>query len=194
MLTQVNAARPAWCMCRNIRGHHAGNVHAGQFDPSGGELATHGDCARFRLPEPASAERRCEPMQRRSIGSGHAGCQDRAGEAAMKNLRRFLPFVAALIAAFTCLLSTPSAVEAASAQRGLTFARLHCAQCHSLDKLTASPLRAAPPFRELHKRYPVETLEEAFAEGIVTGHPSMPEFRLDPDQIGDLIAFMKTLE
>lgn len=84
--------------------------------------------------------------------------------------------------------------QAASAQRGLTFARLRCAQCHSIDKYSPSALRDAPPFRELHKRYPVETLEEAFAEGIVTGHPSMPEFRLDPDQIGDLIAFMKTLE
>jgi cytochrome c len=28
----------------------------------------------------------------------------------------------------------------------------------------------------------------------VTGHPTMPEFRLDPDQIGDLIAFLKSLE
>jgi hypothetical protein len=32
------------------------------------------------------------------------------------------------------------------------------------------------------------------AEGIVTGHPTMPEFRLDPDQIENLIAYLKTLE
>ena len=37
-------------------------------------------------------------------------------------------------------------------------------------------------------------LEEAFAEGIVTGHPTMPEFRLDPGQIADVIAYFKTLE
>jgi cytochrome c len=57
-----------------------------------------------------------------------------------------------------------------------------------------APLKIAPPFRTLHRRYPVETLHEALAEGIVTGHPTMPEFRLDPDQIGDLIAFLKSLE
>jgi cytochrome c len=79
-------------------------------------------------------------------------------------------------------------------QRGLTFARANCARCHSIDKVTASPLEAAPPFRALHKRYPVETLEEALGEGIVTGHPNMPEFRLDPDQIGDLISYLKWLE
>ena len=57
-----------------------------------------------------------------------------------------------------------------------------------------SPLKVAPPFRELHLRYPVDSLAEAFAEGIVTGHPSMPEFRLDPGQIADVIAYLKSLE
>ena len=72
--------------------------------------------------------------------------------------------------------------------------RTHCAQCHSIDKVTPSPINAAPPFRVLHRRYPVESLEEALAEGIVTGHPAMPEFRLDPGQIGDVIAYLKSLE
>lgn len=81
-----------------------------------------------------------------------------------------------------------------SAQRGLTFAKTHCAQCHSIDPAGPSPLSVAPPFRELHKMYPVEDLEESFAEGIRTGHPSMPEFHLEPDQISDFIAFLKTLE
>jgi hypothetical protein len=55
-------------------------------------------------------------------------------------------------------------------------------------------LSIAPPFRDLHRRYPVESLEESLAEGIVTGHPAMPEFQLPPDQIGDFVNFLKTLE
>jgi mono/diheme cytochrome c family protein len=81
-----------------------------------------------------------------------------------------------------------------AAQRGLTIARANCARCHSIDRVTASPLAIAPPFRTLHKRYPVENLEEALAEGISTGHPTMPEFRFDPGQVTDFIAFLKTLE
>ena len=50
---------------------------------------------------------------------------------------------------------------------------------HSIDKVTASPLKPAPPFRELHSRYP---------------HPNMPEFRLDPGQVGDLISYLKWLD
>ena len=28
----------------------------------------------------------------------------------------------------------------------------------------------------------------------MTGHPTMPQFKLDPGQIGDVIAYLKTLE
>jgi len=31
-------------------------------------------------------------------------------------------------------------------QRGLTFVRVHCAQCHSIDTVSESPLKIAPPF------------------------------------------------
>jgi mono/diheme cytochrome c family protein len=79
-------------------------------------------------------------------------------------------------------------------QRGRAFALANCSRCHAIDKASPSPLAIAPPFRVLHERYPVETLEEALGEGIVTGHPSMPEFKLDPDQVGDFIAYLKSLE
>src|SRR5262245_4490872 len=102
---------------------------------------------------------------------------------------------AALCASLLVLSFSGSALgQSPSAQRGQLFVKTNCAQCHSIDKVTSSPLKAAPPFRTLHRRYPVESLAEAFAEGIVTGHPSMPEFRLDPGQIGDVIDYLKTLE
>jgi mono/diheme cytochrome c family protein len=81
-----------------------------------------------------------------------------------------------------------------SAQRGKTFVQANCAQCHAVGIDGPSPLSIAPPFRTLHRRYPVESLQEALAEGIVTGHPTMPQFRLDPDHIAGLIAYLKTLE
>ena len=85
-------------------------------------------------------------------------------------------------------------VQSQSAQRGLNFVRANCARCHSIDKVSESPLKIAPPFRTLHLKYPIESLQEAFAEGIETGHQNMPQFRLERDQIGDVIAYLKTLE
>jgi len=80
------------------------------------------------------------------------------------------------------------------AQRGLTFVSANCTECHAVDKVSPSPLKIAPAFRTLHTKYPVENLAEAFAEGIMTGHPAMPQFRLDPGQINDVITYLKTLE
>src|SRR6266403_5156296 len=95
---------------------------------------------------------------------------------------------------FALIMMTPVLAASPAEQRGKTFALNNCARCHSIDRVTESPLKIAPPFRTLHERYPVETLAEALAEGIQTGHPTMPQFQLDPDQIHDLLSYLKTLE
>jgi cytochrome c len=99
-----------------------------------------------------------------------------------------------IAAALTLAVAAPAQAQSPAVQRGLTFVRTNCAQCHAIDRISPSPLRIAPPFRSLHRMYPVESLEEALAEGITTGHPTMPEFRLDPGQISDVIAYLKSLE
>jgi cytochrome c len=81
-----------------------------------------------------------------------------------------------------------------AAQRGFVLLRADCTRCHAIGKVGESPLKIAPPFRTLHERYPVEDLQEPLAEGIVTSHPTMPEFRFDPGQVGDIIAYLKSLE
>jgi mono/diheme cytochrome c family protein len=96
--------------------------------------------------------------------------------------------------ALTLIMTTQVLAASPAEQRGKTFVLTNCARCHSIDRVSPSPLKIAPPFRTLHLRYPIETLGEALAEGISTGHPTMPEFRLDPDQIHDVLSYLKTLE
>ncbi len=74
---------------------------------------------------------------------------------------------------------------------GLAFVEKSCARCHAIGEHDASPLSIAPPLRDIANRYPLEGLEEAFAEGIVVGHPAMPEFELEPDEISDLIGYLE---
>ena len=100
------------------------------------------------------------------------------------------------VAILTVVMASPAKTEPLSpaAQRGLVLLRADCARCHAVGRVGASPLKIAPPFRTLHERYPVQDLEEPLAEGIITGHPTMPEFRFDPGQVGDIIAYLKSLE
>jgi cytochrome c len=95
----------------------------------------------------------------------------------------------ALVAA--TLLSSMAPAAAENPAQGKRLALTYCAKCHAIDKVSPSPLKIAPPFRTLHERYPVQMLQEALAEGIVTGHPTMPQFSFDADQVGDFIAFLK---
>ena len=92
------------------------------------------------------------------------------------------------------LAITPALAASPAERRGKAYVVSHCARCHAIDRVSSSRLRNAPPFRTLHLRYPVETLGEALAEGIFTGHPEMPAFELTPAQIHDLLSYLKTLE
>ena len=94
-------------------------------------------------------------------------------------------------------LSLPATASAASGdddiERGRGLVETNCARCHAVGESGESPFQPAPPFRTLHENYPLEDLEEALAEGIVSGHPAMPEFSFDPDQIDAIIAYLKSL-
>lgn len=69
----------------------------------------------------------------------------------------------------------------------------NCARCHAVDAEGGSPLPKAPPFRELMTRYDPSSLEEALAEGIVTGHNEMPEFIFKLEEIAAIVAYLSTL-
>jgi cytochrome c len=103
-----------------------------------------------------------------------------------------VPLVALLV--LSHLPARSEEVLSPPAQRGYVIVRTDCARCHAIGKVGNSPLKIAPPFRTLHLRYPIEDLEEPLGEGIITGHPTMPEFRFDPGQVGDVIAYLKSLE
>jgi cytochrome c len=86
-------------------------------------------------------------------------------------------------------ISVP-ALQSPAARRGSMFARVHCAQCHAVDKVGASPLAAARPLRTLQIGYPASDLQRPLAEGI----HRMPPIRLTPGQLADVMAYLKTLE
>ena len=69
-----------------------------------------------------------------------------------------------------------------------------CASCHAVGRTGDSPRKDAPAFRTLGTRYPVDSLEEALGEGIMSGHPDMPEFSFDADQVGAIIAYLQSIQ
>lgn len=81
-----------------------------------------------------------------------------------------------------------------SSARGEALVDRHCGRCHATGLTGKSPEPAAPPFRELHRRYDPDELAEALAEGLLTGHPMMPEFRFSPNDVRAIIDYLKSIQ
>ena len=105
-----------------------------------------------------------------------------------------LSFTAAM--ALCCLVSTAAQAKTASnIEKGRDFAKQNCAPCHAVGKTGKSKLPNALPLRILSQRYKLESLEEAFAEGVAVSHKGqkMPAFELEPDTIDNLLKYIKSI-
>jgi cytochrome c len=91
------------------------------------------------------------------------------------------------------VLAVPAAAHISVIERGADIAAKQCARCHAIGRSGTSPMSLAPPLRDLSKRYPIDNLSEASAEGIVTEHPAMPRFTFEPREINALLAFIESL-
>ena len=98
------------------------------------------------------------------------------------------------LSAFVMSLGTGKKDDETLAARGFDLMQANCARCHAIDADSQSPNAKAPPFRDVVKKYDPDALEEALAEGIITGHNNMPEFAFEPDDVTAIIAYLTTLK
>ena len=116
--------------------------------------------------------------------------EQRDGE--MKSLIR------ALATGLTLSVATAAACRAADGgdivAKGHALLEANCARCHGIGTDDRSTHPEAPPFRQVVTRYPPEDLAEALAEGIISGHPDMPEFVFQPPEIEAIVAYLNRLK
>jgi cytochrome c len=78
--------------------------------------------------------------------------------------------------------------------RGESVLTTNCSRCHAVGRTGNSTQPQAPPFRTLGQRYPIEVLAEALAEGLSSGHPDMPEFRFEIDDVDAILAYLESIQ
>jgi mono/diheme cytochrome c family protein len=98
-------------------------------------------------------------------------------------------FVALLVGARAARL--PADVTDAAAGKALLEA--HCVKCHSIAATGESPLPKAPPLRQVYLKYPIEQLEEGFAEGMGSRHRDMPQIQFSPDQVEAILTYLGSI-
>ena len=92
------------------------------------------------------------------------------------------------------LVLAAGAAGAQSVSQGRALVRRNCGMCHAVNRSGDSPNSQAPKFRELHQRYAIDDLAEALVEGILVGHPEMPEFRFTPEEVQSIVKYLKSIQ
>lgn len=101
---------------------------------------------------------------------------------------------AALSAAVFALTLLSISAIAEDLKHGEALLNRHCGACHAVGRIDESAQKDAPALRVLGQRYPVESLEEALGEGFMSGHPDMLEFDFEATDVGDIIAYLKSIQ
>jgi cytochrome c len=102
-------------------------------------------------------------------------------------LRQAVVFIALLVASMT------GARAADDTEAGKALLEAHCAKCHSIAATGESPLPKAPPLRQVYLKYPIEQLEEGFAEGMGSRHRDMPQIQFSPDQVEAILSYLGSI-
>ena|SRR5471032_2723881 len=86
------------------------------------------------------------------------------------------------------------ALAQTSAERGQALVTGSCGGCHAVGAEGRSARPGAPPFRNLNRRFSMGMLEEELRSGMLTGHPPMPPFQFSQVQIGDIMAYLRSVQ
>ena len=117
----------------------------------------------------------------------------------MSGLKLGAGLAAAMLTGLVLGFSVSTLPALAQSEEGLEEGRklveTNCGACYGVGKADASPHVDAPLFRKLSERFPMDALEEAFADGhIYSDHPDMPEFIATPEQVESIVAYIASLQ
>ena len=83
-----------------------------------------------------------------------------------------------------------SSRDALAEMDGRALLAAKCARCHAIDAKGDSPLPLAPPLREVYLKYPIDQLEEGFAEGMGSRHRDMPQIPFSDEQVAAILNYL----
>ena len=66
----------------------------------------------------------------------------------------------------------------------------NCGRCHAIEAVGDSPLRIAPPMRDIYLKFPVRELEEELKEGKVSRHKEMPQIAFSDEDVDAILAYL----
>jgi len=117
-------------------------------------------------------------------------------------LGKYVPMTVRLVAqalslSIRLLLCLPAHVEAAGlskvAKQGEMLLQEKCGRCHAIGQVGGSPLKEAPPMRDIYPRFDPRELQAELSEGMVSKHRDMPQIEFSDEDVHAILTYLYSL-
>jgi mono/diheme cytochrome c family protein len=108
---------------------------------------------------------------------------------------RFAPYALGLsVGLLLCLPATVNAADSSQlATRGKLILHEKCGRCHAIEAVGESPLRKAPPMRDIYGRFNPRELQAELSEGKVSKHREMPQIAFSDEDVHAILTYLYAL-
>ena len=77
--------------------------------------------------------------------------------------------------------------------RGKAILQQNCGRCHAIEAAGDSPLKQAPPMRDIYARFAPRELQAELKEGMVSKHREMPQIDFSDEDVDAILAYLYAL-
>jgi len=108
---------------------------------------------------------------------------------------RFACHARSLIAGLlVCFSATSDAADSDQLRsRGKVILQQNCGRCHAIEAAGESPLKQAPPMRDIYARFVPRELQAELREGMVSKHRAMPQIDFSDEDVDAILAYLYAL-
>ena len=100
----------------------------------------------------------------------------------------------AAVAAILCLPANLDAADLSKvATRGKIILQEKCGRCHAIEAVGESPLKKAPPMRDIYARFNPRELQAELSEGMVSKHKEMPQIEFSDEDVYAILTYLYAL-
>jgi len=93
-----------------------------------------------------------------------------------------------------CLSAASEAADSSQLRnRGKAILQQNCDRCHAIEAAGQSPLKQAPPMRDIYARFAPRELQAELKEGMVSKHRAMPQIDFSDEDVDAILAYLYSL-
>ncbi|QWG24979.1 cytochrome c [Bradyrhizobium sediminis] len=89
--------------------------------------------------------------------------------------------------------SSEAADSSGLSSRGKAILQQNCGRCHAIEAAGESPLKQAPPMRDIYARFAPRELQAELREGMVSRHRAMPQIDFSDEDVDAILAYLYAL-